>query len=416
MNNQKFSPQRGGAYKGRQPVIDAIRGFSLLGILLSNMPLFMYGLDATTTSEIYPFNQTMFNVLEVLIIGSFYPIFLFLFGYGTQQLVYKLTTAKDIPQSSLIQQGWIANDRPKATLRRRFLMLSLLGVLHFILVWDGDILLSYGVLGFVLLLFINQKTKTLITWTIVLGVLMLSIYTGYTGSTPESLAESQNYYEQAQMSLGNGIYLEVIEFRLLGSLMEGIPGYAFLILAPVTFLIYLPIALLGMIAARHGWFINPESKRRTYIKYAAILGIIGFVLNLAGVLMKESGISFGYSLIMNGGPFLAFGYIFLFAYLYTRTSETGKMKQAFTAVGKLSLTNYLLHSMICTFIFYGYGIGLFGQLGLVAGTLLALAIYMLTAALSYLYLQRFHSGPVEWLLRKITYRSPKSSSKRNVSG
>ncbi|MCM3785560.1 DUF418 domain-containing protein [Neobacillus mesonae] len=395
MKKMNHSPQLSPAYNGRQPIVDAVRGFSLLGILLSNMPLFMYGLDITSTPEIYPISQTAFNVLEILIIGSFYPIFLFIFGYGTQQLTHKLEAS---------------HERPKSTLLRRFFMLCFLGILHFILIWDGDILLSYGVMGLMLLLFINRKIKTLLIWTILIGILILLVNMGYSENTPGS----QNYYNQAQLSLGNGSYSEAVRFRLMDSVLEGMPGFVFLILSPIAFLVYLPIALLGIIAARQGWFMDPVSKRGTYIKYALIFVGSGILLNLVGVLLKDSTI--GYFLVMTGGPVLAFGYIFLFAYMYTRSQENGKLKKAFTSIGKLSLTNYLLHSMICTCIFYGYGLGLFGQLGMIGGTVLALVIYALTAGLSYLYLQRFQTGPVEWLLRKVTYRSYRTPMKRNVSG
>ena len=73
------------------------------------------------------------------------------------------------------------------------------------------------------------------------------------------------------------------------------------------------------------------------------------------------------------------------------------------AVGRLALTNYLLETLICTTLFYGYGLGLYGKFGPAAVTLLAIAIYLFQVALSLLWTRRFRFGPAEWLWRSLTY-------------
>lgn len=84
----------------------------------------------------------------------------------------------------------------------------------------------------------------------------------------------------------------------------------------------------------------------------------------------------------------------------------------FEAVGRLSLTNYLMQSVICTTIFYGYGLGLFGRAGVIIGAVIALAVYGTQLWFSPLYLKKFSSGPVEYLLRIWTYLSWKGQPRK----
>ena len=105
---------------------------------------------------------------------------------------------------------------------------------------------------------------------------------------------------------------------------------------------------------------------------------------------------------MIGGSLLAIGYICLFAFAYTQFADS-PILSAFENVGKLSLTNYMMQSVICTFIFYGYGLGAFARLGVVGGILLAVIIFAVQVFSSTLYLKYFERGPLEKLMRSIVY-------------
>lgn len=93
-----------------------------------------------------------------------------------------------------------------------------------------------------------------------------------------------------------------------------------------------------------------------------------------------------------GGSILAIGYIFLFAYLYSKFHDHRVMR-AFEKVGKLSLSNYILQTMICTTVFYGYGLGLFAKMGIWLGILFGLAVYTIQVVASHWYMKRFKQGP-----------------------
>ena len=160
-----------------------------------------------------------------------------------------------------------------------------------------------------------------------------------------------------------------------------------------------PLFLFGMYAAKVNWFANPIKERSLYVKGIFLLIPIGLVLKLIPYLAPENdwiGVS-----DMIGKNLLSLGYIFLFAYFYTKSPKR-MLRGAFENIGKLSLTNYLMQTVICTSIFYGYGLGQFGKLGMIPSIILAIAIYAVQAVASHYYLRRFNRGPVETLLRMWT--------------
>ena len=89
----------------------------------------------------------------------------------------------------------------------------------------------------------------------------------------------------------------------------------------------------------------------------------------------------------------------------------GKRIQVLAPVGQMALSNYLTQSIVCTLIFYGYGLGLFGQMGMAAGIGLTLVIYLLQIPISHWWMKRFKYGPAEWLWRSLTYLKPQPMSR-----
>lgn len=371
-------------------MIDGIRGFSLLGILLANLLIFQYGLWGKDDLGFYQLSNVdlfFYYFTKIFIEGSFMPIFTFLFGYS-------MILMKDsLERKSL---------KVKRHFLRRALFLILIGWIHSYYLWEGDILFFYGLMTFVLLIFLNRKRKTVLVWGIIVFVLSsIASFGSYSSSLdgdfipPERLAE---YNEQTLEIYGSGNYFEIMDHRNnVFPLDDSVPILllAFLF-API---ISIPMFLFGMYAAKRKIFFNAEKEQKLY-KY-------GMLLIPLSLIMKGSYYYFADHHLMGiffflGSNLLALGYIFLFAYLYQRFASK-KVFQSFVSVGKLSMTNYLLQSVICTTIFYGYGFGLFAKLGVGFGILLGLAIYAIQSSLSYLYLKQFKFGPMEYMSRMFTY-------------
>ncbi len=378
------------AIKERVRIIDAIRGFSLLGILLANMLIFQYGIFGQDKLELFQASQmdlVLSDGLTVFVKGSFMPIFMFLFGYG----LYKL-------RESLIRNG----QKPWRSLVRRFIMLMALGIIHSMLLWEGDILMAYGLISFGLLIFMKRKAKTLMIWGIVLLVVMSALSYGNSDGLTDDAAKLADYIQRSIAIYGEGGYLEIQNFRMNEDPME-ISGGLAIVLLVLTPLMLAPMFLFGMAATNKGWFEQPLIERRRFRILALILVPQGILYKAFAVWQQDSDFA-GIATIL-GSSVLALGYIFATAYLFTYMTRQSTLIKAFEAVGRMSLTNYLMQTVICTTIFYGYGLGWFSKIGIFNGILLSILIYAIQAVLSAWVLKKFKYGPVERLLRMWTYFS-----------
>lgn len=364
----------------RVELIDSLRGFSLFGILLANLLIFQYGMIGKDYIEGLSFIDRMsYYFTKIFVESSSMPIFTFLFGYSLIKLVESIKRRQR-------KTRWV--------LIRRAIALIAIGYIHSTFIWEGDILFFYGGMMFLLLLFIYVKPKYLL----MTAAFIFVTFTAMSYDSTLKLSDAQNmdtYLEKEMAILSNGTYAEIVEYR--GSSESGDvemnsddmdSGFVALFLLPV-----LPMFFVGMACAKLNLFRQPDQEKGLY-KKLSLLVIVGLVLKSFAVFGSV------YSGLLNaiGGPLLAIGYIAVFAYFYQSSYGT-KLKTGFTAVGKLALSNYLLQSVICTFIFYGYGFGLFGTLGTTYALLIGLVIYVGQVYGSQLYLRRFSRGPVEYVLR-----------------
>ncbi|MBD8034375.1 MULTISPECIES: DUF418 domain-containing protein [Solibacillus] len=369
--------------KKRIEAIDALRGFSLLGILIANMLYFQYSdITQNTIDPTTWWDKGAFYFTKIFVEASFYPIFGFLFGYGIILFIRTLEN-RDL--------------KTRGPLWRRAIGLMILGVLHIAFVWDGDILFTYGAGLIIIMLFIKRKVKTLLIWATVMTLLMAPLLLLKT----DFLALAAN--EDIVAVLASGTYWEVVQQRI--GITEDIPFFIVLLVIPIavgfmallSFFVIGPFVLLGMAAAKTDFFANISGKT-VLLKRLALLIPIG--LACKALLFWDH---FAGKLLYGAGTYmLALGYMALFTLLYLANHES-KLSKAFASVGRLSLTNYLMQSLIFTTIFYGYGLGFFGELGVAIGLVLAVAFYAIQLFVSTLYSKRFSIGPVEWLLRKFIY-------------
>jgi uncharacterized protein len=381
----------------RVTLVDAIRGFCLFGILQANMLIFQYGMIGTEFLALFQateLDQKAYNWLQVLVAGSFLPIFMFLYGYSLVKL-----------RNGLLAKGC----KPWRSLIRRFLLLIMIGSLHSYFFWDGDILFLYGLISFGLLLFIRCKPRTLIIWATVMMLLLggLDLLGNLIGSPDDQptadRTKQEEYVKRSIPVFQTGSYKEVLQFRDKEDPLnlDDSELAAVAILSPIMLL---PMFLFGMAAAGTSLFRHPQRERRKYLLLGLVCTSIGCALKLLSV-FHIFGIKLASGSLI-GGPLLAIGYLFLAALLLSSLRPASILLRAFQAVGKLSMSNYLMQTLICTTLFYGYGFGWFGKLGVVPGILLGLLIYALLAAASDLWLRKLSfAGPFEYILRAGTYWS-----------
>ena len=319
----------------RLEIIDALRGFSLLGIIIANMLYFQY---SSNTKDMIDLNtwwdQGAYYFTKIFVEGSFYPIFGFLFGYGLILFVQALENREV---------------SVKGPLWRRAIGLVVLGAVHIALVWDGDILLMYGAaLMFIILFFLKRRVKTWIIWAISLSLLaipFLFVKTIFVELLHEETAKAIEV-------LKNGSYLDVVKNRIgfsedayaLIFWLIGLP-IAFIFISIIGFFAVGTFVLFSMAAAKVELLQNIESNKQL-LKKCTLLVPVGLLLK-AFILWDHKA-----ALLMSGlGAYLlAIGYIALFILLFVNAQDS-KLMNSFASVGRLSLSNYLLQSIICTTIF-----------------------------------------------------------------
>ncbi|MFJ7954497.1 DUF418 domain-containing protein [Lysinibacillus sp. NPDC048646] len=162
-----------------------------------------------------------------------------------------------------------------------------------------------------------------------------------------------------------------------------------LLLSQVLGSIY-PLILFGMGLGKTQAFVNMENEKKWYL--------IGLLLVPLGLACKSYSYIDSYFSGMLGSQLLSVGYVCLAALLY-KTRPVQLLSPAFESVGKLSLTNYLMQTIICTTVFYEYGLGLSGKLGVLGGILFGIVLYSLQCIFSLAYLKKFKRGPFETILR-----------------
>lgn len=367
--------------------IDALRGLSLLGIILMNILVFSFPYEESLLSDVVQGTDAiLLHIITLLVIGSFYPIFTFLFGYGLS-IMYDNSQMKRINYYPIIL--------------RRLIFLMLMGVLHGFFVFSGDILFGYAFTGIIAVLFIKSKAKRLIKSAIILFILKIillvipfAVFSFVNDPYARHNFSGVSLTKLIEIKQQGGYidFLKINAFENLYNILDVVMGSAYLE--------FLPYIFLGMAAQKLKLVKHIQLERQSAIKWGILCLIIGYIIKIPFAL-DFSNSAYQYINIV-GGPIVAAGYILIFIAMYQRTRARQLLK-VFTYPGNLSLTVYLTQSIVMSIIFLGIGFGLYNQLSLYQSYIIALFVYVLQLIGCYYYLKHFKMGPFEWLWRKITY-------------
>lgn len=384
---------------------DVARGLVLLGIAVANVPFLLWGRDAGLLLKPLtdaPADPWVNAVVALLADNRSYPLFALLFGYGFTQILRR-------------EHGRGAEwPGARRLLLSRNLWLLAFGAAHGVLLFFGDILGAYAVLGFVLVLLIRASGKTLaIVGLIALGVLALT-------GIAEGLSMSSAKFggDAAEVALfqspGAETYLAATGQRALEwSLgLLAIPFVGFGLLAPM---------ILGLWAARYRVLEEPTRHRRALGLAAGIgipvslLGALPMVLALLGTidvtLITEP---LAAVLHVTTGAIGGVGYVALIALIVGgRGGErrAGPITRLLASLGQRSLSGYLTQSLVFLVIFAPYTLGLGGTVSMAEATQIAVLTWLATLIIAGVLGALDKPGPAEWLFRRLVYgrRSPVSA-------
>jgi uncharacterized protein len=387
----------------RSQRIDIVRGIAVFGILLMNVWGFIYGHGlrfGVPGPEASLIDQAVIFFCSAFGDSKARPLFAFLFGVGFSLLMDRLS------------QGPGGIEAARLIYKRRLRWLLACGVLHGLLLWSGDILTWYALIGFWLLRFAGKRTSdmqhslryvVLVCALVYIPIVFAMLMVDRDPLTFQNAAIHDTYRYHAMLTLGN--WVDVATVRLQGYLLNSTAGILF---APELALLF----MLGAIAARRGWLTRPERFRAGW-RRARLLGLlVGLPVNLwFGAVSLHGALNPAAS---NANPVLDFivgsfaGPLLSLAMLahimLLGPAATIAIGRWLAPVGRMALTNYLMQSLLCVVIFQSTGFGLGAQLSYGGVFFVCLAIMVFQLFLSRWYLNRHALGPVEALWRRHTYR------------
>ncbi|SIS47636.1 DUF418 domain-containing protein [Salimicrobium flavidum] len=366
--------------------IDTVRGLAIFGIFMVNVPafnapFFLYG----GGEEYFPSetSEAVRAVIDIFFQASFYTLFALMFGFGLQMMKDRLTS-----------RG-VAYEQ---VLARRLFVLFLFGVIHAFVIWHGDILLTYSVLGALLLLFMKRKDRTLLLFA-------YGLLAAVTVPFTLMLYAARNYglgsvnregIEAAMANYGNGSLLDIwSQNNADWWYTNSLGNWPFLIMS------MLPMMLFGMYIARKRWLHEPENHEVVIWKWWSVTGVLFFLFKL-GPYFFGTPEWFDMAQDNIGGSASAVFYVLSITLLYKTTAK--KVVRPLRWVGRMSLTNYILQSIVSFFAFYSVGFGLYGEVTPLQSTAFVVIIFTLQIIISRWWLQKYRYGPLEWVWRSATYK------------
>lgn len=400
-----------GSRSERYQSLDIIRGFALLGLPLMNivtfaMPMSAY-LNPMSWDTDNSLNLPLFAFSYLFFDQKFLGLFALLFGAGAALLCDNLRA----------RQG-SANG---IYFRRQFWLL-LMGLCHAWFLWNGDILFLYALLSLPLFFLLSLSGGALLM--IAVAALGLGVWFGLQpGVSPEAMGPkawrdlgAMFAPDTAQLNAFADYYLgdysKVMAFQRSGSwdgsdMAVGAESVLIAFFMSVSLKAF-AMMCIGVALLRLG-LLQGTACAGTYRRLALfgllgglVLSSYGFIWNQSQDWQMQTFFSFGHLPNMLGSVLMSLGYLGLLL-LWLKSDSARLLQTALANVGKMALTNYLYQSLIMALLFFGYGLGWYGQLGREGLVMVALIIGLFQAGLSSLWLRFFIQGPMEWLWRALTW-------------
>ena len=399
----------------RIATLDIVRGIAVMGILAMNIVAFAMPFQAYMNPLAYGWESSAdfvsWAVSFILIDGKMRGLFSFLFG-ASMLLVIERARANGLPAASIHY--------------RRMFWLLVFGLIHLYLIWFGDILVGYALIGMIAWFFRNKEPAALIRWGIALVTVQLMIFAvlaagafylqdaaAAPGAPAEIVKEWHTLEGQfgvlsgpaltGKLALLRGDYGSLVGYRLNAHATGPLSGLALFGSETLAYFLF------GMVALKNG-FLRGAWSDSAYRRTALIgfgIGVPAYAL-MAWILTRDGfSVPMVFAVVMAATvPFRPLMVVATAALIILLTRRGGPLVERIAAAGRAAFTNYLGTSLIMTTLFYGYGVGLFGHLNRASLWLPVAAMWVLILLWSKPWLDRFQYGPLEWLWRSLARGSP----------
>ena len=384
----------------RADVLDALRGFALLGIFVSHIPDFSGHSYMTLAQQAaldrFGIDGVAATLQDFLIRGKFYSLFSLLFGIGfSVQLESATRRGADFARHFV----------------RRLSVLLVIGVIHAFF-WYGDILKDYALIGLLLIPLRRASAAKIalaaalvfflrFVWPVVVSAIVPMIMpTGSSTDPGGSFVALAHAFEGTNLSAIVISNLELVKLKALQMIYDG------------RAISVLSMFLLGALIGKLGLYRDVSRNRKLFLAIFLICAPIGVIGNALLTPIHASTPDFPpgdlwvlenclYAIAV---PAMAIAYASGLICLWS-TGWRSPLRLLAPA-GRMALTTYITQTVLGIVLFYGAGLGLGGRIGLVDGTMLAIGIFAAQCAIASLWLRRFQFGPIEWAWRRATYGTP----------
>ena len=399
MEKVRYSPVKPSE---RYVILDALRGFALIGIILANYPEFsLYTFQSAETAASMPsagIDRVVRFLQYFLVDGKFYTLFSLLFGIGFSIII-----------SHAAERG----DGGFRLFYRRMAVLVLIGFVHLMFIWSGDILMLYALMGMALPLFRHVSDKALLRWAafFVLLPVFVDAATSLLGISLSAQAVRAQWhycrmYGITEENFGYWLrdadtYREVFQFLVQGALVrvqEFVDGNRYFKV--------MGLFILGFYIGRRKLYADLSSHKALLRRVATVGFAVGLPLSVVYAWSAVGGHPFGtvgHSVLYLVSVYpLGLAYMSGLCLLYLR-SRNARLWRWLAAPGRMALTNYIGQSVVGMFLFYGIGLGLGASVGLATTELMALGVFALQVLFSKFWLHYCQFGPLEWVWRMLNY-------------
>lgn len=375
--------------KKRALSLDLARGSMLFLIILSHVPLLMYLSEPGVITKMAPDNalESFINMMmEFFVDNRARPLFAVLFGYGIIMIYNKQSERKSISAAR-----WL--------IFRRCLYLILFGMILTGVFWGQDILMVYGIAGIILLPFLGRSNKTILIWTavttVIYGVFVSLLWGG-------ALFAMDGYSVPVEFT-GEETYLNTIWARLFS--IPFVPAFTHL-MYPV-----IPSVLMGFWLGQLNVLIKPGDHLPFLKKLMVITLSISIIGAVPLVLINDvifpsyfnAGLIYGVHII--SGLFAGLGYAALFGILGHKINSPNKVIVAMGAMGKRSLTFFVLHEILIVLFLSPIAFDLGAHISITSGFIFAVLLWAVTLTVAYFMEQHEKQGLLEIWMRKLTYKT-----------
>jgi uncharacterized protein len=378
----------------RMDVLDVVRGVAVFGILVVNIYAFSgYEFISAAQKAALPasrFDETADFAVGFLVEGKFYCLFSFLFGVGFSVFIQRANAVR--------------------LFKRRLVGLLLIGFVHSILIWFGDILVTYAVLGFALVPFVRRDDRSVLRWATIMLLSPIVFYAALMGLAslgppPASVPDEglPPILATAIDGIAHGNYIDIVRGNVIFTMANVIRRLILMFFPRV-----LGMFLLGFYSGRVGIFTDLDAHAALLRRVCAIGFAVGVPLSLMAAEISSDAPRTPYlqgllatTLQSIGTPALALAYGAGLCLLFRRAPQA---MLALAPVGRMALTNYLAQSVAGVLVFYGIGIRMFGRVSLTTVLAGCAAFFVVQMVTSRVWLSFALFGPAEWLWRTFTYR------------